>query len=69
MTRRRTDDYVSIDQEEREREAREDFDVLQHYMPPAQRDLVEQVCVTSRPINPVSMPVLKMVLQYFFEIV
>ena len=68
VTRRRTDDYISIDQEEREREAREDFDVLQYYMPPAQRDIVEQVCVTSRPINPVSFPVLKMVLQYFFEI-
>ena len=68
VNRRRTDDYISIDQEEREREAREDFDVLQYYMPPAQRDLVEQVCVTGRPINPVSMPVLKMVLQYFFEI-
>jgi hypothetical protein len=37
-------------------------------MPAAQRDLVEQVCVASRPINPVSIPVLKMVLQYFFEI-
>jgi hypothetical protein len=61
-------DYISIDREEREREAREDFDVLQYYMPPAQRDIVEQVCVTSRPINPVSLPVLKMVLQYFFEI-
>jgi hypothetical protein len=36
-------------------------------MPPAQRDLVEQVCVTSGPINPVSMPVLKMVLQYFLR--
>jgi hypothetical protein len=68
VTRRRTDDYVSIDQEEREREAREDFDVLQYYMPAAQRDLLEQVCVTSRPINPVSIPVLKLVLQYFFEI-
>jgi len=66
--RRRSDDYVSLDQEERERDAREDFDVLQFYMPAAQRDLVEQVCVASRPINPVSMPVLKIVLQYFFEI-
>jgi hypothetical protein len=66
--RRRTDDYVSLDQEEREREAREEFDILQFYMPKAQRDLVEQVCVASRPINPVSIPVLKMVLQYFFEI-
>jgi len=65
---RRTDDYISIDQEEREREAREDFDVLQYYMPAAQRDIVEQVCVASRPINPVSLPVLKIVLQYFFEI-
>jgi hypothetical protein len=68
VTRRRSDDYVSIDQEEREREAREDFDVLQYYMPVAQRDIVEQVCVASRPINPVSIPVLKIVLQYFFEI-
>jgi len=42
--------------------------VLQYYMPAAQRDLVEQVCVTSSPINPASFPVLKMVLQYFFEI-
>lgn len=42
--------------------------MLQYYMPRAQRDLVEQVCVTNRQINPVSMPVLKMVLQYFFEI-
>ena len=50
------------------REAREDFDVLQFYMPVAQRDLVEQVCVASRSINPVSIPVLKIVLQYFFEI-
>ena len=66
--RRRTDDYISIDQEEREREAREDFDVLQYYMPAAQRDIVEQVCVASGPINPVSLPVLKIVLQYFFEI-
>jgi hypothetical protein len=66
--RRRTDDYISFDQEERERDAREDFDVLQHYMPAAQRDIVEQVCVASRPINPVSIPVLKIVLQYFFEI-
>jgi hypothetical protein len=66
--RRGTDDYVSITQEEREREAREDFDILQFYMPAAQRDLVEQVCVASRPINPVSIPALKMVLQYFFEI-
>ncbi|CCE05793.1 hypothetical protein BRAS3843_1480024 [Bradyrhizobium sp. STM 3843] len=66
--RRRTDDYLDIDREMREREAREDFDVLQYYMPAAQRDLVEQVCVASCPINPVSMPVLKMVLQYFFEI-
>jgi hypothetical protein len=68
VNRRRTDDYISIDQEEREREAREDFDVLQHYMPAAQRDLVEQVCVAGQPINPVSLPVLKMILQYFFEI-
>jgi hypothetical protein len=52
----------------REREAREDFDVLQYYMPAAQRDLIEEVCVASRPINPVSIPALKMVLQYFFEI-
>jgi hypothetical protein len=37
-------------------------------MPVAQRDLVEQVCVASRAINPVSIPVLKIVLQYFFEI-
>ena len=44
------------------------FDVLQYYMPVPQRDLVEQVCVEGRPINPVSIPVLKMVLQYFFEI-
>ena len=68
VNRRRTDDYISIDQEERERDAREDFDILQFYMPAAQRDLVEQVCVASQPINPVSLPVLKMVLQYFFEI-
>jgi hypothetical protein len=67
VNRRRTD-YISIDQEEREREAREDFDVLQYYMPGAQRDLVEQVCVSSRPVNPLSLPVLKVVLQYFFEI-
>jgi hypothetical protein len=66
--RRRTDDYVSISQEEQERDARENFDVLQYYMPAAQRDLVEQVCVASRSINPVSIPVLKLVLQYFFEI-
>jgi hypothetical protein len=66
--RRKTDDYLDIDRDAREREAREDFDVLQFYMPVAQRDLVEQVCVGSRPINPVSMPVLKIVLQYFFEI-
>jgi hypothetical protein len=68
INRRRTDDYISLDQEERERGAHEDFDVLQYYMPAAQRDLVEQVCVASRPINPVSIPVLKLVLQYFFEI-
>jgi hypothetical protein len=68
VNRRRTDDYISIDQEEREREAREDFDVLQYYMPAAQRDIVEQVCVASQPINPVSIPVLKVALQYFFEI-
>jgi hypothetical protein len=37
-------------------------------MPAAQRDIVEQVCVASRPINPMSFPVLKIVLQYFFEI-
>src|SRR5882757_8040808 len=37
-------------------------------MPAAQRELVEQVCVTSRSINPASLPVLKMVLQYFLEI-
>jgi hypothetical protein len=66
--RRRTDDYVSVDQEERERETRWDFVILQFYMPAAQRDLVEQVCVASRPINPVSIPVLKMILQYFFEL-
>jgi hypothetical protein len=68
VSRRRTDDHIDIDREEREREAREDFTVLQYYMPPAQRDLVEQVCVGSRAINPTSIPVLKMVLQYFFEI-
>jgi hypothetical protein len=66
--RRKTDDYLDVDREAREREAREDFDVLQFYMPAAQRDLVEQMCVASRPINPVSIPVLKIVLQYFFEI-
>jgi hypothetical protein len=66
--RRRSDDHIDVDEEAAEREAREDFDVLQYYMPAAQRDLVEQVCVASRPINPVSIPVLKMVLQYFFEI-
>jgi hypothetical protein len=66
--RRKTDDHLDIDREAREREACEDFDVLQFYMPAAQRDLVEQVCVASRPINPVSIPVLKIVLQYFFEI-
>jgi hypothetical protein len=65
---RRTDDYLDIDREAREREARGDFDVLQFYMPASQRDLVKQVCVASRPINPVSIPVLKIVLQYFFEI-
>jgi hypothetical protein len=43
ITRRRTDDYIDIDREEREREAREDFDVLQYYIPAAQRDIVEQV--------------------------
>ena len=37
-------------------------------MPAAQRDIVEQVCVASQPINPLSLPVLKIVLQYFFEI-
>ena len=37
-------------------------------MPAARRDLVEQVCVSSQPINRVSLPVLKMVLKYFFEI-
>jgi hypothetical protein len=68
VTRRRTDDYIDIDREEREREARENFDVLQYYMPVPQRDLIELVCVESRPINPVSIPILKMVLQYFFEI-
>jgi hypothetical protein len=41
--------------------------VLQYYMPAAQRNLVEQVCVESRPVNPVSIPTLKLVLQYFFE--
>jgi hypothetical protein len=66
--RRRSDDYIDLDREERERETREDFDVLQYYLPVAQRDLVEQVCVESRPINPVSIPTLKLVLQYFFEI-
>jgi len=66
--RRRSDDYIDVDREEAERDAHEDFDVLQYYMPAAQRDLVEQVCVASRAINPVSIPVLKMVLQYFFEI-
>jgi hypothetical protein len=66
--RRRSDDYVDFDREERQREAREDFDVLQYYMPVAQRDLIEQVCVESRPINPVSIPTLRLVLQYFFEI-
>src|SRR5580692_1936630 len=68
LGRRRTDDHISIDQEEREREAREDFDVLQYYMPAAQRDIVEQVCIASQAINPVTLPVLKIVLQYFFEI-
>jgi hypothetical protein len=66
--RRRTDDYIDIDREEREREAGEDFDVLQYYMPAAQRNFVEQVCVASRPLNPVSIPTLKLILQYFFEI-
>jgi hypothetical protein len=66
--RRRTDDYIDQDREEREREAREDFDVLQYYMPPAQRNLLEQVCVESRPLNAVAIPTLKLVLQYFFEI-
>jgi len=66
--RRRSDDYIDLDREERECEARENFDVLQYYMPVAQRDLVEQVCVEGRPINPVSIPSLKLVLQYFFEI-
>jgi hypothetical protein len=37
-------------------------------MPAARRDIVEQVCVSSQPINPVSLPVLKTMLQYFFEI-
>lgn len=66
--RRRSDDYISLDLEEREREAREDFDVLQYYMPAPQRDIIEQFCVASRSINPLSIPVLKLVLQYFFEI-
>jgi hypothetical protein len=68
VRRQATDDYLDLDRELREREAREDFDVLQYYMPAAQRDLLEQVCVASRPINPVSIPVLKVVLKYFFEI-
>jgi hypothetical protein len=68
VRRRATDDYLDLDRELAERDAREDFDVLQYYMPVTQRDLVEQVCVEGRPINPVSIPVLKMVLQYFFEI-
>ena len=66
--RRSSDDYIDIDREEAEREAREEFDILQFYMPVTQRDLVEQVCVEGRPINPVSIPILKMVLQYFFEV-
>jgi hypothetical protein len=66
--RRRTDDYIDVDREEREREAREDFDVLQYYKPAAQRNLVELVCVESRPLNPVAIPTPKLVLQYFFEI-
>jgi hypothetical protein len=37
-------------------------------MTAAQRTPIEQVCVESRPINSVSIPTLKMVLQYFFEI-
>ncbi|MDB5604203.1 MAG: hypothetical protein JWP25_1103, partial [Bradyrhizobium sp.] len=37
-------------------------------MPAAQRNLVEQVCVESRPLNPVAIPTSKLVLQYFFEI-
>jgi hypothetical protein len=68
ISRRRSDDYIDLDREEREREARENFDVLQYYMPVAQRDLVEQVCVESRPTNPVSIRTLKLILQYFFEI-
>ena len=68
VRRRATDDYLDLDRELAERDAHEDFDVLQYYMPVPQRDLVEQVCVEGRPINPVSIPVLKMVLQYFFEI-
>jgi hypothetical protein len=68
VRRRATDDYLDLDRELAERDAHEDFDVLQYYMPVTQRDLVEQVCVEGRPINPVSIPVLKMVLQYFFEI-
>jgi hypothetical protein len=68
VSRRRTDDYIDLDREAAEREAREDFDVLQYYMPVAQRDLIEQVCVEGRPINPVSIPTLKLVLQFFFEI-
>ena len=65
--RRKTDDHLDIDREVRERKAREDFDVLQFYMPADQRDLVEQVCVGSRPINPVSTPDLKVVLQILFR--
>ena len=58
VTRRRTDDHISNDQEEREREAGEDFDVLHrraslHRKPADQSDIA---------------PVLKIVLQYFFEI-
>ena len=57
-----------INREEAEREARDDFDLLQHYMPPTARSMVEQLCVDNRAISINAVPSVKITLRYFFDL-
>lgn len=66
--RRQHDEYLDIDREEAEREAKAEFELLQFYMPPSHRAFVEQLCVENRPVNPHVLRGVRITLRYFSEL-
>jgi hypothetical protein len=53
------------DREQNEIEAKAEFEMLQEYMPPGQRSLIEQLCVENRPISPHQIATIKQILNWF----